>query len=199
MLLPMFSLSVAILLVAIPATFNFLNLRSSIGDSSKVSVDAGNFGVMTLPREKILSFAINSAAVRASHSIAAMNMPGFVGDILISLPTTWPGAWIPRRFTTETWRCISFPVFCVPGWWFVGRGLEAWCGSRKLRWPSFLLGSLLSLTFVVLLLGLRFGVPETDRADPDGAWIFVGMGLWAFLFGVLPCAWIKQRRTRATL
>src|SRR5260370_21899099 len=148
----MFSISAAILIVVIPATFIFLNLRSGIGNSHRVSIDVGNFGIMTLPRENILSFAISSATFRASHTIAAMNMPGFVGDILISLPTTWPTTWIPRRFTLDTWRCISFPIFSLPAWWFVGRGVEALFGSRRMRWPSLLLGTLFSLEFVVLLL-----------------------------------------------
>lgn len=132
---------------------------------------------------------------RYSQLVTEINMPGVFVEALVSMPTSWPQSWHPEGMMLESWRAIILPFFCLPFWWFAGRGVDGVLGWRRLHWATMLLGSVLFAAFVVLLVGLRFGLPASDRT-PDGNWIFYGFGLWILVLAAFPIAWLRRIRRR---
>jgi hypothetical protein len=187
LLLPLMELVVWVVLVPIPTTLIYLGVHTP-AQPEVVNTEIGTFSIA--PQE-VRHLAIESAGMRASHTITALNAPGVFVEILISLPTTWPSTWHPANLPMDIWRSITLPFFCLPAWWFAGRGFDSLRSRDSLRWPVALFGTLLCIAFVVLFCGLRFGVPAEDRTA--GSWILWGMALWALLFGSFPLAWLLRR------
>jgi hypothetical protein len=188
LLLPLGELIIWVILVLAPTTLIYLGLDKS-SHSETISTEIGSF---TLSPREVRRIALESATMKMSHLITALNTPGVFVEMLIDLPISWPSTWHPTKLPLDVWRSITLPFFCLPAWWFVGHGFDSVLGRLKLHWRMTLLGTLLRLGFVVLFCGLRFGVPADDRAD--GSWILWGMALWAFLFGVFPLAWLRQKQ-----
>jgi hypothetical protein len=157
--------------------------------SEVISTEIGTF---TLSPQEVRRIALESATMKMSHVITALNTPGVFVEMLIDLPISWPSTWHPPKLPLDVWRSITLPFFCLPAWWFVGRGFDSLQGRLKLNWPVTLLGTLLFVVFVVLFCGFRFEVPPNDRIG--GSWILWGMALWALLFSVFPLAWLMRRR-----
>jgi hypothetical protein len=142
--------------------------------------------------------SVEFGTVRYSRLVTAINLPGVFVEALISLPISWPDSWHPEGLTLDSWRAIILPFFCLPFWWFVGRGTDALLGRRRLHWVTLLLGSILCSCFIVMILGLRFGLPASDRTA-ESNWIFWGVGCWALAFGVFPLTWIWRGRSSRAL
>lgn len=162
--------------------------------TSAVTIHFGGAQV-TLPRQRWFPFAVERVAFRYSEPITAANIPGVVGEILISLPISWPAVWHPTGMSVYEWRTFTYPVFCLPAWWFVGRALDGLLGRRRVGFPTLFIGSTLSLVCLVILLGLTFGISTTDRAEV--VWVFPGLAFWTLGFGVVPMAWFRQKRRPA--
>lgn len=190
--LPILDLGIWVSFFAIPAAIVLMILEvASLGSGV---VHSGN-GVYTavIPRSQFLFFAVQSASFQNSHTIMALNTPGMFGEVLVSLFTTWPSTFRPSFMMIDEWRCLSLPIFCMPAWWLVGIGFDGWIERRKIHWSLVLLGTLLSVLFAALFLGLRFGMSAAERGET--AWPLWGLGLWAVLFATLPCAWWRQKRS----
>jgi hypothetical protein len=190
-LLPLLELAVWIVLVAVPATLVFLNLNQMAHGSPTAHIGSGQFA-MQIPRQHFLWFAFWAATTHSAHAITAINVPGTIPEVLLSLPTSWPTSWRPAGLTLDSWRAVIFPFFCLPAWWFAGLGLDSLLGRRQLHWATFLLGTIFSLLFITLFLGFRFGMSASERIGIN--WVLWGLGLWALLFATFPCAWLRQRR-----
>ena len=190
-LLPCVGLIVSITILAVPTTLFYFSLQQLAHGGSVAYLHLGQFGAQ-IRSEHFLSFAFMSTALRFGHIVDALNIPGVLGEGLMSAIKSRPHNFVPSGMTLESWRAISLPVFCLPAWWLVGRGLDALTGRRRAHWALCLIGTLLGLGFSVLALGLRFGVEAADRMDET--WPFWGMGLWVVLFGLLPVAWWRQWR-----
>jgi hypothetical protein len=193
-LLPLIDLVIWVVLLAAPATLVFLNLERVAQGSGTAHIQAGMFSA-SIPRNEFLSFAMQSAALKSSHTVAAANMPGFFGELLLSLPTSWPASWRPAGMMLDTWRAITFPFFCLPAWWLVGLGVDALLKWRRLHWATFLIGTLLFILFGVLFCGLRFALTDSERGEVT--YPLWGIGLWSLLFAILPIAWFRQWRSRS--
>jgi hypothetical protein len=189
-LLPVLELTVWVVLILVPATLLFLQYRSEPGLHRIGIID------VTIPRDHLLPFAAESAAIRYLEFFCALDFPGMIGEVLVSLPTSWPASWHPAGISLQSWRPLSLPFYSLPAWWLVGRGLDALISRRRMHWLLGVSGSLLCLLCIVVLCGLWFGVPDRDD---DGAWIFWGLGLWGMGFGVLPVAWLRQRRLESEI
>jgi hypothetical protein len=194
-MLPLFELAIWVVLVVVPATLVFLNLNQTAHGSPTAHVGTERFG-LEIPRQRVLWFAFWSATNNKAHAIAAINIPGTIPEVLISLPTSWPQSWHPAGWLIDSWRALIFPFFCLPAWWFVGLGVDSLLGWRRLHWVTLLLGSIFFLLFAVLFLGFRFGMSISERTESDIRWVLWGFGLWALLFAAFPCAWLRQRRSR---
>ena len=62
------------------------------------------------------------------HAMSILNMPGMLGEIATSLPTTWPESWFPKSTYFAdlwTWRALSWAIYTLPLWWMAGRACDA--------------------------------------------------------------------------
>jgi hypothetical protein len=189
-MLPLFELSVWAVMIPIQAGLMWYWVHETAQNSETVSIHAGQFEV-TLPRDRLLTSALISLTSQRSHIITAINLPGMFVEVLISLPTSWPGVWHPEALPVDSWRSCSLPFYCLPAWWLVGRGIDGLLGRRRLHLAMLLTGSILFLIFLVPLVAF-FWAPTSDRADM--AWLLPAFGFWALAFGVLPLAWLRQRK-----
>jgi hypothetical protein len=119
------------------------------------------------------------------------------GEMLISLPTTWPQSWHPVNVPLFAFRSFVLPFFSLPAWWFVGSGVDNLLGWRQPRWWTLLIGTLLFAGFLVILIGLRFGTSAEDRLDDS--WIVLGFGFWTLAFASFPAVWARRAVWRQRL
>ena len=126
---------------------------------------------------------------------AGINLPAsFIQLLFASLFHSWPGSWAPAGLDFRSWRAISFPIFCLPFWWFEGLGLDGLLTRKHLHWRSFLLGTLLWGLFLTGLLAIQFAMSAEERTEMiSPIW---GFGLWVLLLSVFPIGWIIRWRNR---
>lgn len=188
-ILPVVDLALLVLLVIVPITLTSVHLYQASKGATQVHIQSGQFD-MTLPRDQIVPWAIRAETVARFRTIKAINLPGTIFDILISLPTSWPSMWHPAALLPETWDALVYPFFCLPFWWLVGCGLEGLFYKERFHWSLLLTGTLFSVVCLVVTLGFQFGLSAEDRADSAN---LVGAALsWTIAFAVLPVAWIMQ-------
>jgi hypothetical protein len=192
-ILPLAELFVAALILAVPAALVYLKLVNLAHGKGVAHLGSGQ-SRETIPQTDFLSFATLVASTETSHTLTALNMPGMFGEVLVSLPTTWPESWHPAEISLESWRSIIMPAFCLPAWLLVGCGVDALLGWRKLHWGLLLTGTLLCALFLVLLTGL--GIMYLTSDHDDSTFVVGGFSLWALLFATVPAAWIRQGRDR---
>jgi hypothetical protein len=185
-LLPLLDMIVWVLLVALPASLVFLNLEQMAQGSNVANIHIGDFSV-SIPRNQFVSHALWEATTQSSHAIVVANVPGFFGDSLVSLMR-----WRHTSMTLDSWRAVSFPLFCLPAWWLVGLGIDVLLKWRHLHWATFLTGTVLFVLFSVLFVGFRFALSPSDFGED--VYLLWGIGLWVGLFAVLPVAWVRQWR-----
>ena len=188
-LLPLLELTIWVALVLAPATLTYVRLQRSAQSWGDLTIKHGDL-TATIPKNERLSFELRRAAEGTSTIVTATSLPGLFVEALTSIPT-WPDSWHPASLPLDAWRCLSWPVFCLPFWWFVGLGADALLGWKHLHWATLLAGTSLCVLFIVVILGFRFGLSVADRGAETN-WIFWGVGLWIGLFGVFPVAWIRQ-------
>jgi hypothetical protein len=181
-LLPLLSSVAALVLVAAPVTLTYMNLQSLAQHSDKAVIGSGNFYI-EIPRNMIPRDALMFGTIRTSHIVGAIDMPGAIA-MLAPKPTDIP---------LDAWRALVLPFSSLPFWWFAGLGFDALLRRLRLYWSTFLLGSLLMVGFLIFALGLRFGLPASDREDM--AWPIYGMALWTVLFSSFPVAGVRQLTT----
>jgi hypothetical protein len=189
--LPVFSVALWIALFAVPVTLDFISLEQAARGTGEARISAGSFEER-IPRDRFLPFAAETVSMQFGHTIMAVNTPGTLVEALVSLPTTWPSSYRPAGILLDEWRCFSLPLFCMPAWWLVGIGLDGLVGRRRIHWSIMVLGTIFSILFFVLVIGLRFGMDASERAET--VWPLWGLGLWAVLFAVVPLAWWQSQR-----
>ena len=114
LLLPVATLLLTLIALAIPASIIYQRLRMAArGGAPAVSVHSKSFQV-TIKRKNMLSFAISSAAALEEKTITGVHVPGMFDEVLISRFTTWPASWHPASIPLFSWRSYSLPFFCLP-------------------------------------------------------------------------------------
>jgi len=192
-LLPILELTLWAVLVPTQTAYVYFRLAQLSRGSS--TVELGNESYQfSIPRDRLLIWSLNSVGTRESHTVTAINMPGMFGEVLVSLPTTWPSSWHPQGWPLDAWRALAFPFLALPAWWFAGRGLDSLLRWRRPRWWTLLAGSLLCAGFLTLLCGFRFGMSAEERLGSN--WILWGCAFWAVVFATFPAAWICNLRSR---
>ena len=190
-ILPLLSLTVWFVAFAVPVAILFFKLEHGAAGSATVRLQSGPFSV-NISRDRFLTWSINAIGVQRGHFIEAFNLPGFVSDLLLSFPTSWPAVWHPAVLVADAWRSTIWPFFCLPAWWMVGKGVDACLSFGRVNRAFALLGALLSVIFAFLGGGLAFGLSPSER---DGVLYPIwGFALWTVLFCSLPLGWIVQRR-----
>jgi hypothetical protein len=188
-LLPIIDLALLVLLVIIPITMTSIHLYEASKGATQIQLKSGQLE-MTLSRDQIVPWAIRAETMTRSRTIKAINLPGAIFDILISLPTSWPSMWHPAALLAETWDALVYPFFCLPFWWLVGCGLDGLVYKERFHWSLLLTGTLLSMFCLAVALGFHFGLSVEDPTD-SGALVSAALS-WTMAFAVLPIAWIAQ-------
>jgi hypothetical protein len=186
--LPLLAVVVWVGIVAVPAVMLDLQLRQVTGNVRNANVGVGTFHT-TIPPRRFGVYALNATVVTHSHVITAVNLPGAMVEMPVSLATTQPEAWFPKGLDQTTGRVVATLVYGLPAWWVVGLGLEALLGRRRLRWPWMVLGVILSGLMGLTACGFLFGWSGGNGSG----WVYAGLGLWTALFAVLPVAWVRRR------
>jgi hypothetical protein len=188
-ILPVVDLALLVVLVFVPITMTAVHLYQASKGSDQITIHSGQIE-MTFPRSQIVPWSIRVVTVSKAPTVKAINLPGTIFEILISLPTSWPSTWHPAALAPETWDALVYPFFCLPFWWLVGCGLDSMLGNERLHWSLLLVGTLLSGTCLVLALAFRLGMSVSERIGAD--WFIRGFVGWTIAFAVLPVAWIMQ-------
>lgn len=198
--LPILVFLLSYVVIAVPATMAYINVRSASRNGSDVIVRSRQFQAR-ISYEHFLRRSVQAGADLTSHAIQALNIPGFMIQIPMDRCTTaWPSDWVPAGWDFTEWRAIILPLCCIPFWWFAGVGVDGLTTRRRLALGTLLLGSALWASMAVFEVGLWLVAGE-DRGE--GAYVFWGLGLWFILFSAFPITWVKRgltwRRTKASL
>jgi len=191
--LPFFSLWSWLIFVATPIGLLYLQLVGSAGLSGR-----GKIGDLVVPRDRFLPMAVHFGCFANASLVKALGVPGMFGELALSLGLSWPDSWHPAPLLLDDWRVLAFPFFSLPFWWFAGRGWDGLFRVRRLRWYSLLPGTLFSIMFLVLGVGLFFTNLENPKFEQaEIVWAFWGLGLWSFLLAAYPASWIRNRKFKA--
>jgi len=199
--LPILALLLSYVIIAVPATMAYINLRSASSHGSDVIVryHKDPFSVSHL---HFLRPSLESGAALTSRTIVATNFAGGSIEFAVQKAAgTWPHGWAPFGISVTTWKAIAFPIYCLPFWWLVGLGMDATFHQRQLRWWALLPGSLLWAFSLLVAVGLIFNVLAAKDRFPLA--LECGVCLWFILLSVFPFNWIKMelatRRIKARL
>jgi hypothetical protein len=188
-ILPVIDLALLVVLVFVPITMSALHLYQASNGSDPVHIHSGQIE-MTFPRNQVVPWSIRVVTVSKAPAVKAINIPGTIFDVLISLPASWPSTWHPAALLDETWDALVYPFYCLPFWWLVGCGLDGLFRKERLHWSLLLIGTLLSGTCLALTLAFRLGMSVSERIGAD--WFIRGFAGWTIAFAVLPIAWVMQ-------
>jgi len=189
-LLPCFALALWLALVVLPGASLYLRVRQELPRSGTGLLTFGQFSVV-MSRDRLFAFVFNMQG-HNSDVVAGANLPGVSIEVLVSiLHRTWPSVWYPTGFMRDSWRALIYPLYCLPFWWFVGRGGDGLMGWRRQHWSLCLIGSAFFLVFASFTVAFQFA-PAADRIDFP-MWVVYGAGLWDAMFAVFPAAWVRQR------
>lgn len=202
MLLPLLSLLVWAGIVALPfaqqlRTLHAAGDRPASGDaaaSGNAIVALGSYHATLVPRE-FAPFALNAAILSHSHALTALYLPGSMLEMPLSLATTIPEEWYPKRLNEWTPLALAQPVESLPFFWLVGLAVDALLGRRRLRWPLLAFGTTLCGVFGFVLV--RFALERLTGAQPVAGWALAGLTLWVVLLASFPAAWLLGSRRPA--
>lgn len=198
--LPILALLLSYVILAVPATMIYANLRHVSQHGGGVRFHSHRYD-FTIHRKDFLSSSILAPAETTSHSIQALNMPGFIIEAPIEASFDGPTTRLQAMMTFNQWRALILPLCCLPFWSFAGMGIDTLTNRHRRRWWFLLLGSILWVFIGVIETGLWFGIPTADRNGLT--FPYLGLGLWFILFSAFPIAWVKQalarRRTKRIL
>ena len=176
----------ALVLVPTLSTYARINVTQRNGSAN---IRSGQFEQM-LPRDRWLSFSLASVCERRFPLVTNLNLPGMIVGAPLTVPAVSFLRQHPLALSAQTWHTVTIPFFCLPAWWFVGRGLDGLITRRSLHWPMLAIGSILSCGCIALVIGILTS-PPADKQDLIG---FLPGGIfWATAFAVLPLNWLVRR------
>ena len=199
--LPILALLLSYVIIAVSATMAYVSLKRTSVHGGDVIVRYHKLRIRVL-HEHFLRNSILGSAGLTSHSIQALNMPGFLIDLGVDrCSKSWPSEWAPRGIDFTQWRALTFPIYSLPFWWIAGLGLDGLIKRSRFQWPALLLGSALWASFLVIGIGLWLAAVNDN---PESlSFPFWGFGLWSILLSAFPITGVKQwltaRRTKASL
>lgn len=177
-LLPLAELSLWCALVLLPALFIYgqLYVFQARGNAS---LGSGQF-----------EFSLATVCERRFYTIANLNLPGVLVGAPLSVPIASYLRSHPRVFSVRTWHTVTLPFFCIPGWWFLGLGMDTVLRRKHVRWRLHAIGSILCCVCIAVLIGILTS-PPADKIDLQP--FMPGAIFWAVAFGLFPSNWLLQR------
>ena len=195
--LPIFAMLLSAAIVLVPAVRVYLRWKAAIGSGDKLMLTAGKFQMM-IPRERMLRSAVEMNAMQEQGTISLLNAPGHLPGALASQLVVGHANGFPDSFGPFLWRVLTIPLFAIPAWFFAGRGIDGLLLRRRMGLFDLVLSSTLVLLSLVLSVGLRFGLSESERTGDAllVSYIF-GFAWWSLLFAFPLSAWVRQRLRKA--
>lgn len=191
--LPVFAVLLSAAIVLVPAFRLYLRWKAALGGGDKLVRTVGEFQMM-IPRDHILRSALEMSAIREQGTICVLNAPGQPLGALASQLVVHHANGYPDSFGPILWRTLSLPLFAIPAWFFVGRGIDGLLLRRRMRLFDLTLSTILVLLSLALSAGLRFGLSESERAGQEMLVFYIsGFGYWSLLFAFPLSAWVRQR------
>lgn len=195
--LPLLAVVLSAAIVLVPALRVYLRWKTAIGNSDKLMLTAGQFQMM-IPRDHLLRSAVEMNAMREQGTICLLNAPGHLLGALASQLVVHHANGFPGSLGPFLWRSLSLPLFAIPAWFFVGRGIDGLFLRRRMRLSDLVLSVFLVLISVALSVGLRFGLSESERAGQELLVYYIyGFAWWSLLFAFPLLAWLRQRLRKA--
>jgi hypothetical protein len=199
LLLPILSMAAWVFLIATPTTLTYVDIQQHArGAPAAIITNRDNRTKSSyrwiVPRKRFLSYSADHSTRRFGHIMTAANLPAVAIELPIDRFTpSWPMTWTPFGMTVEAWRAITYPIYGLPFWWFVGVGIDGLLRRRHLRWPICLIGTLFCGLCIFLTLGMTFGISAEEHKGM--AWVFCSFSLWIALLIPFPATWILQWRS----
>jgi hypothetical protein len=167
--------------VVVPALNLYFRLRSVAG-AGGVSIQTGPFRTL-VPPGHFLSFAWERVAFLGQQGILIIDAPGKLIEIVVSLIVAHNGNWHPAPVPEWSWRCLTYPLYAIPAWLFVGTGLDALTQRRPVARGPALIGLVFSAISALFVAGLLFGLSSAERQG-EANWFLCGFALWTILFTI---------------
>lgn len=190
-LLPAVAVTGCLLDFMVPAVRTALVLRERAGEAASVRIQFGQFAQI-VPRNRFLFYGFERAAYSTQGLITVLNAPAAFPSALVSWLVAHGPRWTPAGLMPWQWIAITYPVYALPLWAFVGWGIDLWVQAKRMPTSVGWLSGLLSCASALLALGLRFGLTEGQWNGQDllGSYI-TGFALWTFLLAIPFGAWIR--------
>ena len=202
--LPILALLLSYVIIAVPATTTYVGLERTSDQNGNVIISRPQYR-LRVRHDQFLRYSLVHSAFATSHAIQAINFPARFVEYGVDLSTrTWPQRWSPRGIYPMLWQAITFPIYCLPFWWFVGLGLDGVIARRWFRLWVLSAGSLLWFfwsSFLVYFVAV--GVNSLPVEDRGITFILCGLILWTGLLSSFPIAGLRQalilRRIKTSL
>jgi hypothetical protein len=191
--LPVFAVLLSAAIVLVPAVRVYLRWKAAIGSGDKLMLTAGKFQMM-IPRDHMLRSAVEMNAMREQGGISLLNAPGHLLGALASQLVVHHANGFPDSLGPFLWRVLSRPLFAIPAWFFAGRGIDGLLLRLRMRLFDLVLSVILVPLSLLISVGLRFGLSESERSG-DALLVFYifGFAWWSLLFAFPLSAWVRQR------
>lgn len=199
-LLPLAALTIWALAMSVITTLRYVNLRHVSAHGKGVRFHSHEYD-FTVPPGQFASFSVFQGAHAVTRPVQAANLPGIFTEMAVSAAArTWPYSYRPKLFGPTKnglfgWRGIIFTVYCLPFWWALGFGFDALIYNRRLKWPAFLIGTIVFIVLAIVAASVPWFYNSPDYQDIH--FTMFGVVLWALMLSVFPIAWLRQlRQTR---
>lgn len=158
------------------------------------------FGEFTqpVPKERFLAYGFERAAFSAQGFVAALKVPAAVVAAALSWLVAQKPRWAPAGLMPWQWLVLTYPLYSLPAWIFVGWALDACIHRRPIPAVVGWTSAVLPCAFALFAIALRFGMTEAERADQDLLQSYiVGLAFWACLLTLPLIGLLRSSRGKA--
>lgn len=167
----------------------YFSLKHAMHGAQSIEIGTADLSFV-VPSNGLMHFAFMSATLATEKLMLALNAPAHFVELLISYLVARRPFWWPGFLGPAGWHCLTYPLFAIPAWWYVGSGADGMLRSRQVSTRSAAVSALLALLFGGLAAVLRFGIGQDPGLIPG---LFEGFTLWTLLFAIPFVAWLRQR------
>ena len=196
LLLPALSLTLTIVFFFGIAARRYEYFRRTAQGRDEIRL-VGQGITMEIKAKEFRPMAALGAAFRLERPIIVLDFPGHFGALAISYAFYHGPFSGPSFLSAGLWECITYTLFALPAWWFVGLGIDSLFGRRHMGGKSAVVGLTIGILFTVAATGLRFGMSPEQRREQDQLPFYIaGLYLWGLLFVIPFAGWLRQRFSR---
>jgi len=179
----------AFAVVVPPAFWYFFRLKHAAHGASQLFFAGGEFQ-WTVNSDEFLAYSFQIASRRAEKLLVILNSPAHFVDLVVSILSS--GRWSSSHLAMIAWRSVTYPLYAIPAWIYVGKGLDALLRNERIGRVRLVTSAVLTALTLFLSIGLWLALPSFEQ-DGIGNWFIAGMALWSPLVGIYLIAWLRQR------